>query len=153
MALDTNPGAGCESLASVAQADAYHEARGNSSRWDVLEVTRKEQLLRQSYDYMFGEYAARWPDDYEFGAGDELGVIPPRVRDACALLALYAIDGPLNAPPSVAPQVVEKTVGPLTTKFAAQAAPQRRTFPDVARMVGPYLVAAGNPYAARLVRV
>lgn len=150
MALDINPGPGCESLASVQQADAYHEARGNAA-WDVLEPTRKEQLLRNAYDKLLADYAARWPTEFEFGADDEFGNVPARVRDACARLALYAIEGPLDA--ELPAQMVEDTVGPMTTKYAKiERAETRRTFPDVARMIGPYLVPAGNPHLARLVR-
>lgn len=152
MALNTTPGPLCESLASVTQADAYHDSRGNSAAWEALDDSRKEQLLRQAYDHLFGEYAGRWNDDHEFGAVNEVGDVPQLMINASALLALYAIAGPLNGPPSTAPQVVEKTVGPITTKYAAGSAPAKRTFPDVARMVGPYLVKLGNPHIAKLVR-
>lgn len=152
MALDITPGPSCESLCSVAQATAYHDSRGNSIAWGELGPTQQEVKLRAAYDWLYGEYAALWPDDLEFGATDLLGTIPPRVRDASALLALYAIEGPLDAPPDTSPQLVEKTVGPLTKKYAVQDKPQRRTFPDVARMIAPYLVAAPNPYSAKLVR-
>ena len=152
MALNTTPGPACESLCSAVEADAYHDSRGNSARWAVLDQFRKEQLLRQAYDRLYGDYASQWPDDAEFGAGDALGTIPARVRDACALLALYALEAPLDAPPSTAPQVIEKTVGPLTTKYAQAATIQRRTFPDVARMVAPYLVKRAAAYSAKLVR-
>jgi hypothetical protein len=140
-----------ESLATLAEAKQYHAERGNAA-WATLATGRQEQLLRQAYDWLFDEYAARWPADVEFGTINEAGDVPPKMRQACALLALYAIDGPLNAPPSTAPQVVEKTVGPLTTKYATQDAPVKRTFPDVARMVAPYLVAKPSPYSARIVR-
>lgn len=153
MALDINPGPGCESLCSLADADRYHEGRGNNA-WPPLEPTRKEQLLRTAYDYMLGLYAPRWPAELAFGAVDDLGEVPPRVRDACARLALYALEGPLDG--ERAPQVVEETVGPLTTKYAkldpVPEGDNRRSFPDVAAMIGPHLVPAGNPYVAKLTR-
>lgn len=152
MAIITTPGADCESLATALEADAYHDKRGNAAAWMLLDQTRKEQLLRQAYDRLYSDYAGQWPDEYEFGAADLIGTVPARVRDACALLALYAMDGPLDAPPSTEPQLIEKTTGPITKKYAAQAAPTRRTFPDVARMVAPFLAPAPNPYSARLVR-
>lgn len=141
-----------ESLCTVAEAAAYHLSRGNGAEWDAIADERHEHLLRQAYDYLFDTYASLWPAAYEFGTVDDLGTIPPKVKYACAILALYAKDEPLSAPPSTAAQVVEKTVGPLTTKYAQQDAPKARTFPDVARMVAPYLVAAPSPYMATLIR-
>lgn len=151
MALNTTPGPECESLCTAAEAGLYHDARGNSARWAILDQLQKEIALRRAYDWLYGEYAGQWPAGVQFG-GDSEGAIPARMRDASALLALYALDGPLDAPPSTAPQVIEKTVGPITKKFAVQTTAPRRTFPDVARMVGPYLAAVSNGYSIQLVR-
>lgn len=132
MALEV-PG---ESLCSVADADLYHDGRGNAATWTALEKSRKEQLLRQAYDYLYGEYASAWPAGVPFGMlADES--IAKGARDACAVLALKAKDGPLD--PEITPQVIEKETGPIKKKFAEAANGGRRTFPDVARLIGPYL--------------
>lgn len=137
MALNTTPGPDCESLCSVADADAYHERRGAGATWLVLDQTRKEELLRRAYDDLMPRYVLRWPTLWAFGAIDADGTVPRLMREANALLALYAASGPLDAP--VSPQVVEKTIGPLTTKYANAGAATRREFPDVDRMIAPFL--------------
>lgn len=137
MALNTTPGPDCESLCTVGEADAYHEARGNAATWMLFDQTRKEELLRRAYDDMMPRYMLRWPTEWAFGAVDAAYTVPRLMRDANALLALYAASGPLDAP--VSPQVVEKTIGPLTTKYANAGAATRREFPDVDRMIAPFL--------------
>lgn len=151
MALDTTPGPDCESLCSVANADAYHESRGNTAEWSVLDQTRKEQLLRGAYDWLLGRYVMTWPAGLAFGAMDTEGTVPRLVRDACARLALYGMAEPLDA--AVEPQVVEETVGPITTKFAKAAdAPATRAFPDVDLMLQPYLAVTLAPLTIPLRR-
>jgi hypothetical protein len=125
-----------ESLCSVADATAYHESRGSIATWSPLDTPSKEQLLRRAFDYLQGTYGASWKAGVAFGF-DDAGVIPPRVRDACAILALRAKDGPLD--PEITPQKIESEVGPIKSKFAARENGGRRIFPDIARMVGPYL--------------
>lgn len=137
MALITTPGPDCESLCTVAAADAYHERRGNGMAWLTLDQARKEELLRRAYDDLMPRYLTRWPTPWAFGAIDAVGTVPRLVREANALLALYALAGPLDAP--VSPQVTEKTIGPITTKYAKGDAATRREFPDVDRMIAPFL--------------
>lgn len=151
MALNTTPGPDCESLCTVLEADDYHTKRGNIAAWMPLETTRKEQLLRGAYDYLLGVYGPTWPSGQVFGtAADVPDVIMRGARDACARLALYALDGPLDA--EVDAQVTEQTVGPITTKFSQKPTTgKRRQFPDVARLMAPYLTAC-NPYMTPMVR-
>jgi hypothetical protein len=103
-------------------------------------------------------YVSAWPAGQVFGTTSDVpDVIMRGARDACARLALYALDGPLDA--EVDGQVVEQTVGPITTKYApavnrtptVNAQPRRRTFPDVARLMTPYLTPT-NPYSVPMVR-
>lgn len=138
-----------ESLASIAQADAYHEARGNIEAWMPLENTRKEQLLRSSYDYLFAVYAMEWPAGVAFGTTDGL-LVPDKVRDACSILALRAKAGELM--PELKQQKTEVTVGPITTKLSQLDTGGLRVFPDIERLMAPYLAPRGNPYTATLVR-
>lgn len=136
-----------ESLCTVAEANAYHESRGNIAAW-AMETEHKEQLLRAAYDYLVSEYGACWAPDLPFGY-DAAGAIPARVKQASALLALRAKDGPLD--PEITPQKIESEVGPIKSKFAARENGGRRKFPDVARLVGPYL-APVKAYSIPLVR-
>lgn len=148
MALITTPGPDCESLCTVAEADTYHEQRGNMARWSELDTARKEQRLREAYEWLYGRYWARWPAGEVFGtAAGVPDVIMRGARDACAKLALYALDGPLD--PEPAPQVLEQEVGPIKTKYAQ--AEGGRQFPDVAALMAPYL-AKSSPYSIPLRR-
>lgn len=137
-----------ESLASVAEADAYHEGRGNIAAWDTLEGTRKEQLLRLAHDYLLAVYGPRWPADAAFGHKDE--AIPAAMRNAACILALKAKAGDLM--PESKPQVIEQTIGPMTKKFAETPGDGLRRFPEVERLVGPFLAPLPSPYTATLIR-
>lgn len=138
-----------ESLASVVEADAYHTGRGNVAAWVALEREPKEQFLRRAYDYLFAVYGAQWPADAPFGTKD--GAVPAKMRDACAILALKAKSGDLL--PEAKPQKLSTKVGPITTEYAPTArADGVRIFPEVQRLVAPFLAPAPNPYSAQLVR-
>ena len=53
LSVETGDGsANSESYISVADADAYHEARGNTAWEDISGDTIKEQLLRKAADFM-----------------------------------------------------------------------------------------------------
>jgi hypothetical protein len=127
-----------ESLATVTEANCYHACRSSGNAWTVLTTERKEQLLREAFDYLRGEYAPLWPADVAFGMKADGVTIETAARDACSLLAMRALAGPLD--PELQPQVIESTVGPLTKKYAAATNNGRRSFPDVGRLLGPYLV-------------
>lgn len=145
-----------ESLCTVAEADAWHEGRGNIAEWETLETTRKEQLLRQAFDWLIGEYRSQWPAGVTFGTvapivdGDP-PTIAPGARAACAVLALIAKYGDLD--PEVTPQLIESTVGPLTDKFAKRTT-DRRFFPAVQRLMWPHLaeVTPRNPWSVPMRR-
>jgi hypothetical protein len=163
MALDTTVGgADAESYASVAEADAYHAARGNAS-WGTLAEGDKEIALRLATEYLEGAYALAWPaarasdtqrlswpreDAYAFDVAILETVIPPAVRDACALLALKSRSGALA--PDLSRAIVRQKIGPLETEYADYS-PQTKRYLAIDRMLAPYL-ADVNPYAARLER-
>lgn len=154
MALITTPGPDCESLCTVAEANTYHENRGNAGTWGPLETVEKEQQLRKAYDYLAGLYAASWPADVPFGAvmgvvdGVPAPIITRGARDACALLALYAISGPLGGEVTAGNKKIK--VGPIEIEKDT-AGGAGRDFPDVARLMAPYLVAR-NPFMIPLRR-
>jgi hypothetical protein len=138
--------ADAESLCSVSAADAYHAARGRAA-WAALDTTAKEQNLRLATEFMGQAYrllwagtrvsanqALDWPRAYaprrDYLPSSTLpppslhgtfyypaDVVPADVVKACAELALKASNGtPLMA--DRGQDVTERTVGPITTKFA-----------------------------------
>lgn len=138
-----------ESLATVAEANAYHESRGNVAAWSPLDTERKEQLLRNGYDYLLALYGGRWPADAPFGT--LAGAVPDGMRKAAAIMALKAKAGDLL--PEVKPQKISTKVGPITSEYA-QTAPADgiRRFPEIERLVAPFLAPTPNPYMAKLER-
>lgn len=150
MALVTEDGTGradAESYISVADATAYHAGRGNAAWAAVASDEVREQLLRRATDYMEQSYRSRWAGmrlsvtqalswpRYEVPIKDAPGgyaslpsyyphdEVPLLVSQVCALLALRAIDGELNADPEVA--VKRKKVASLEVEYFDRALPVR----------------------------
>lgn len=160
MALITEDGTGkpdAESYASVAFADAYHLARANLA-WGPLDASAKEASLRKATDYIEAVYAGEWrgmrctgDQALEWprtGVPDLAGglvaidAIPRRLLQAACELALKASTTILLK--DEGQRAVEKTVGPLTIKYADDA-PAATRFQMVENLLGPYL--AGNAAA------
>lgn len=137
-----------ESLATAAEANAYHEGRGNVAAWSPLETEYKEQLLRRGHDYLLAVYGAAWPAGEPFGTVG--GVVPDGMRKAAAVMALKAKDGDLL--PEVVPQLLREKIGPIESEYAEAKGDGLRRFPEVERLVAPYLAPAPNPYMIRLER-
>lgn len=173
MALETETGTGsatAESFCSVADADTYHAARG-TTLWATMTTTEKEQALRRGTDYMGQTYRLRWagyrksdsqaldwprydvpkPDTSagRFMAYYDDDVVPVEVRNACAEMAFRAASGELAADQGQA--VIERTVGPITTKYAAGSSAAKR-YVAVDRLLAPLLTDGGSSSALRLVR-
>jgi hypothetical protein len=153
-----------ESYISVADATAYHLARGNAAWAAVASDTVREQLLRKATDYMEATYRERWAGyrktstqslswpRYEVPIRDSVtsGVytayyandeVPTIVARACADLALRAIDGDLAADLDV--PVTSETVGPISVTYA-EGARQTTTYRAVDAMLSPFLASAGG---------
>lgn len=168
MALIVEDGTGlsnAEAFISVDDATTYLAARGSADAWDAIED--KEAALRLAADYMLQQYRMRWagyrnsetqaldwprqlcpnPDfsGYSYIANT---VVPNDVKYANALLALKTASGDLLA--DQAPFAVEKTVGPLTVKYAEHTNPATK-YAAVEMLLAPYFVSSGN--MAKLVRV
>lgn len=173
MALETETGAGsatAESLCGVADADAYHAARG-TTLWATLTTAEKEQALRRATDHMGQTYRMRWAGyrakvaqaldwpRYDVPKPDtsvgrlmayyDDDVVPVEVRNACAELAFRAASGELAADQGQA--VTERTVGPITTKYAPGSVATKR-YVAVDRLLAPLLTDGGSSSALRLVR-
>lgn len=165
MALIVEDGTGlpdAESYCDVATANAYHTARGNGNAWGALGDSRKWELLRLATDHM-SIYSAQWQGgrvgplqalDWPrtgvctFGFDMASDVVPLTVQNACAILALKAMAGPLA--PDLGPRVKRKKLGPIETEFDDYS-PQSKRYLSVDRMLAPLLVSR-SPYSAPLVR-
>ena len=169
MTLIVETGAGladAESYCSVTAADAHHAARG-AAAWAALATDAKEQALRRATDYMGQVYGPLWaglrslptqaldwprsgcprPEIYlGFWAPAE---IPPALVRGCAELALRAVAGELLG--DQGREVIEQTVGPITTKYA-QGSPQGKRFAAVDAMLAPLMLAPRGASVMRLVR-
>lgn len=134
MALVVENGTGlanAESYASVASADTYLLARGQSN-WSTLTTALKEEALRRATDYMRiyrwkGTYATLiqaldWP---RLGVYIYLNesvlvsstIVPVPVQNACIELALRAASGPLI------PEIAGDSTGRLATKIRKRVGP------------------------------
>jgi len=157
--VETGTGmAGAESYVTVAEADTYHTARGNEASWSDLDTDVKEQFLRRATDYMIEVYRQRWKgrrlnftqalDWPRYGVQvEDIGYdryiaylpansVPQAVKNACAELALRAKSGELS--PDIKREVVEKTIGPIRTVYAA-GAPQYVRYRAIDNLLAPML--------------
>jgi hypothetical protein len=165
MALITETGtasATAESLASVADATAYHAARG-SSAWAVLSNAAMEQALRKATDYMSAVYQSRWQGE-RVNSTQALDwprvsvvvnnwavlstIVPNVVVNACAELALKASSAELLA--DTEQQITRETIGPITTEYDKNSA-QNKRYPAIDAMLRPYLDGSSST-VHRLVR-
>jgi hypothetical protein len=129
MAIVIEDGTGladAEAYISVADADTYFAARGNTA-WAALATEQKEQALRLGSDYMGQAYGQRWCgtrttttqalDWPRTGAcGIAADVVPVPVQRANAELAVRASAGELLADQGA--QVKSETVGPISVTYA-----------------------------------
>ena len=163
--------AGAESFISVANASAYHTARGNAAWAALASDTIREQCLRKATDYMEQAFRLRWagyrttvtqalswprgdvpiPDSPGLLAGypgylDD-DVVPDAVENACAELALKASSATLFDDQSRA--VLREKIGPLETEYDPYSAQDVR-YKAVEGMLRPYFT-GGN--GITLVRV
>lgn len=165
MALIVETGTGsatAESFASVADADAYHLARGNST-WAALATGPKEIALRKATDFMGQRYAGDWSGErvYSTQALDwpranvcrdgfilSSATVPAEVIRACCELALKASTTALTVDEGA--QVVSETVGEISVSYALGARQQTRyaAVDNILRQ----LLGGGSRGAIRLVR-
>jgi hypothetical protein len=171
MSLITETGAGlvnAESMASVADADAHHAARGNSL-WATITTEEKEQALRRATDYMAEMYRTKWKgrrasltqaldwpryevrlDDVGYGryaAYVPVNTVPKEVIQATCEMAYKAAGGELA--PDLQRQVIAKTIGPIKTEWAS-GSPQYVRYRAIDLLLKPLLESGG--IGAQLVR-
>lgn len=165
--VETVGSASANSFVSVAEADAYLEARLNSSLWAgtepkkqaVIEATREiSAMIWQGYR-VTATQALSWPranapdpdaiSDYVYFDTD---VIPQRVKDATCELALEFLKAGTTdiAGTDKGAGVIEKTVDVLTTRWASPTPGGLARYPRVMKLLAPLLgIGSGQ---VRLVR-
>lgn len=172
MALIIETGQGgidSESYASVADADAYHAARG-ATNWATLTTTEKEQALRRATDHIGQAYRPRWKgyrvtttqaldwprhDVLREDGGAYSGgyypsnAIPAELRNACALLALKAAGGDLA--PDIEPLATREKVGPIEIE-RAPGSRQTVRYQAIDKLLAPLLKDGGSESMLRVVR-
>lgn len=132
-----------ESYASVADADSYHELRGNTL-WATMTTGEKEASLRRATDYLEQAYRLQWAgvrrtidqaldwprdlvprQDYYAGAGFGYGSsinfyptdsVPAEIVQATSLAAFKAAMGDLA--PDIEPLAIREKVGPIEVERA-----------------------------------
>lgn len=157
MSLVVEDGTGlstAEAYCSVAEATAYHAARGNTA-WEDLDSDIQEQCLRKASSYMVGEYCLRWRGnrlnetqtldwprslvprrDVAFGAYCPQDSVPQEVKNACASLALRAATAELIKDQGQRKSSV--TVGPISTTYEA-GSKVSVTYSEIDAMLRPFL--------------
>lgn len=157
----TAGGASANSFVTVAEADAYLEARRNASDWNdendddekmsaLIEATRELSAIRWQGNRVTSTQALSWPRDSATnpdgtcsGEYYDTDVIPQRIKDATYELALEFLKAGTSdlAAAGDTDGITLKTVGPLTTEYAApsQRAQGLARFPRVMKLIGPLL--------------
>lgn len=166
MALVTENGSGladAESFISVADATAYHAARGNAAWAALASDTIREQALRKATDYMTQMYRERWAGyrvsttqaldwpRYEVPRRDLPGnayyayypsdAVPAEVARACAELALRAAAGTLLEDEDQ--RISAVSAGSVSVTFQPGSSP-RKTYPAIDGLLRPVLKAGGG---------
>lgn len=154
--LNTDVGGNqAEAYSPVSHADDYHQKRGNNA-WALLDLDKKEAALRNATDYLTIIYSARWRgervDDNQaldwprrLFADSDAGILelPIALLNANASLALRAAAGALID--DLDAEVIEETIGPITTKYAPGAARQK-SYPEINGMLAPLLMPKSNVF-------
>lgn len=162
--------ANAESLISVADATAYHAARGNAAWAALASDIIREQLLRKATDYMGQVYrmswagyrkttaqALDWPryevpiiDSPAFGLAyyDENSV-PTIVKNACAELALRAASDDLA--PDLEQRIKREKIDVIETEYDSTS-PQYVRYRAIDNMLAPFFGMASNGSFRKLVR-
>jgi hypothetical protein len=165
MALIVEDGTGkadAESYISVADATAYHAARGNAAWATLASDTVREQLLRRATEYMLESYRQRW-QGYRISSTQALdwpragvcvdgyliaiNIVPVEVQRACAELALKAATADLAA--DVGQTARRVKVGPIEKEYAPNASPVKR-YRAVDLLLAPFL--SGSDMNIKVVR-
>lgn len=147
-----------ESYASAADADAYHTSRGNAGWAGTTDA--KESALRRAADYLQSVYHGAWRgwrtdsgqsldwprqlvpiDDAPFTPSYiNMHTIPPEVKRAQMLLALYALTADLN--PNLTRATKSETVGDIAVVYD-DASPEGTRYNAVDAMLSKLIHGSG----------
>lgn len=163
MSLVTENGSGladAESYISVADATAYHAARGNAAWAALASDAIREQALRKATDYLGQMYRDRWNGyrvsttqaldwpRYEAPRRDQPGIanypsdaVPEEVAKACAELALRAAAGELVEDEDQ--RIAAVSAGSVSVTFQPGSSP-RKHYPAVDGLLRPVLKSGGG---------
>lgn len=166
MSLVTENGSGladAESYISVADATAYHAARGNAAWAALASDTIREQALRKATDYLGQMYRDRWTGyrvsttqaldwpRYEAPRRDLPGnayyayypsdAVPAEVAKACAELALRAAAGELVEDEDQ--RIAAVSAGSVSVTFQPGSSP-RKGYPAVDGLLRAVLKSGGG---------
>lgn len=167
MTLDvTIGGANSDSYATVAEADAYHVAMGNTA-WAALTTGDKEIALRKGARYVdtysftgdkrylssTAPQRRAWPrvNAYQDGYPIDINIIPQLVKDAqneSSLLSL-TVDPQANISNG---SIIEKTLGPMTIRYSDYSADGGMTFTLIDDILAPLIGYGGGKNFHRVVR-
>ena len=159
--------AGAESYCTVAFANTYHAARGNSLAWTDSDDFDRENALRNATDYMLQMYTSKW-SGFRKSSSQSLdwprtnvpisdlvaleyisdNIVPIEVQRACASLALRALTTDLLADEEQ--RVVREKVDVIETEYSEHAS-QRKKYPEIDLMLRRYL--AFGEGALKMIRV
>jgi hypothetical protein len=151
MSLITEDGTGlanAESYASVADATAYHAARGNAA-WAAASLGNQEIALRQATDYLERRYVYRgtrktivqallWPRVGVYVDYINLTWPVTKLTQATCELALRALSGPL-VNDQTAPNVKREKIGPLETEYFGNSMNGQTFFTTVDDLLAPLI--------------
>lgn len=157
-------GASANSHVTLAEADAYMEARLNSTTWDdatadtknraLVEATRELTVLPWAGLRVTDTQALSWPRDWVTNPDDPNydyyanNVIPRRISDATCELAFQFVKAGTTdvASRDTTAEVVRKKVDVLETEYAApyhRITQGLRRYPRVWGNIAPLLIGAG----------
>lgn len=160
MTIITEDGTGlptAETLASVAECDAYHLKRGNTA-WATYSTPQKEWALRRANDHLRQKYRLRWKGHKLLaeqgcewprasvvveGFYVESTSVPATVKNAAAELALRSITSSTGLNPDQSRRVKREKVGPLETEYVEHSSPEVR-LTAVDDLLSPYLSRTGS---------
>lgn len=143
MTAETGTGIeGADSFATVAEADAYHLAHGNTA-WVAALTAAKESALVRGSAYVDGAFSwpglrssstqgLSWPRDDAFDAdGLELSGVPARVKNAACEAALVELT-PGTLSDSREGAITREKVGEVEVEYS-QTQPARESWPAIRR--------------------
>lgn len=157
MALIVEDGTGrsdAEAYVSVADADAYHTAMGNTA-W-TGDAATKEAALRRATQYIDTQYTFKssplatgqrlaWPrEQFYIDKGVRLIEWPVReVRDACCELAVRSLAGSLYTDQADR-AVTAETVGPISVQYGDSRLAGQQRYMVVNQLLKPLVTGGSN---------